>query len=190
MKTYYDTRLQQFYTQDGLRQRGLPLDDTVLAQIDIYPVRYMYPAYDMRLYTIGPKAVTVEDGIAWQEFDIVPVNLEVGKKALLELAQKEKVRVRDGGFDIDGIHYDSDLPARMSYNELAVRLQQNPEYTTPWKASEGQWVTMDATLYATIVTAGEAHMTAVFTWQASKEAEINACTTIEELEAVSVTYGG
>ena len=189
MKTYYDTQTSQFNTQEGLRQRGLPASDAILAQAGIYPVRYMYPAYDARLYAIEPKAVAVEDGIAWQEFDVVPMPVESAKNALLELVQKEKVRVRDGGFDIDGVHYDSDLPARMSYNELAIRLQQDPEYTTPWKASEGQWVTMDATLYASVVTHGEAHMTAVFTWQAQKEAQINACTTIEELEAVSATYG-
>lgn len=161
------------------------LRDVVMTE----PRLVFVPGYAERFIEVPDDAQT---GYVWNGTHFAPPTgptFEELKEQKLQSIQQEKIRVRDGGFDIDGTHYDSDLPARMSYNELAVRLQQNPEYTTPWKASEGQWVTMDAALYASVVTYGEAHMTAVFTWQATKEAEINACTTIEQLEAVGVTYG-
>lgn len=156
------------------------------------------PAYNQHTQAIRETAPILVDGKYEQQWEVYDLpltpeeytqKLDTLKAQKREAVQRGKVIARDGGFDIDGTHYDSDLPARMSYNELAVRLQQNPTYSTPWKASEGQWVTMDAPLYASVVTHGEAHMTAVFTWQATKEAEINACTTIEQLEAVSVMYG-
>ena len=188
MKTYYDNRLQQFHTQDGLRQRGLPLDDAVLSRIDIYPVRYMYPAYDQRLYTIEPKAVTIEDGTAWQEFEIVPVSLEVGKKALLDMVATARHKAIDDGFMHDGILWDSDANARIAYAELAMRYQYDPAFVTTWKASDGYWVEMTAPLFQAVHAAGAEHVQTCFAWQAAKEEEIRACESVEELEAVVITY--
>ena len=127
---------------------------------------------------------SVVDGALVPEFNLF-TELKASK---LQAVQAEKVRVRDGGFLVAGVLFDSDISARTSYQELALRLSQNPAFETQWKASAGQWVTMNAALYAQVMTAGEAHMAAVFAWQAAKEVEIGECQTVEELEAVVTTY--
>lgn len=127
---------------------------------------------------------TIVDSALVPEFNLF-TELKADK---LQAVQAEKARVRDGGFMVDDTLFDSDISARTSYTELGLRLSQNPSFTTQWKASAGQWVTMDAALYSQVVIAGEAHITSVFAWQAAKEAEIGGCQTAEELEAVVTTY--
>lgn len=125
------------------------------------------------------------DAVNFADADTV---FAVKKLEKLADVQAEKVRARDAGFFVADTLFDSDISARTSYTELGLRLSQNPSFTTQWKASAGQWVTMDAALYAQVMTAGEAHITAVFAWQAAKEVEIGGCQTVEELEAVVTTY--
>lgn len=114
--------------------------------------------------------------------------------------QAEKVRARDAGFDVDGTHFDSDQSARISYAELALRLAGEPTFSTPWKASEGVWVTMTAALYATVAATGATHIMSVFAWQAGVDATlaqikahfessvISADEALSQVEAVGVEY--
>lgn len=88
--------------------------------------------------------------------------------------QATKVSARDAGFDVGGVHFDSDASARISYGELSDMLKTDPAYTTPWRASSGAWVTMDATLYAQVQAAGAAHLQGVFAWQAARDADLAA----------------
>jgi hypothetical protein len=120
--------------------------------------------------------------------------------AKYEAIQTEKCRTRDAGFEVDGVHFDSDQAARMSYMEFAMEIAANPTYSKDWKASEGVWVTMDATLFAKVKAVGEAYMTAAFNWQKARDAELAAIkvavaagTMTEEaakaaVAAVSATY--
>ena len=111
------------------------------------------------------------------------LRIEAEKK--LAAIQAGKVAARDRGVEVNGVLFDSDLAARMAYNELAIHFQQNPDFSTGWKASAGQWVTMDAALFAQVMAAGEAHIQACFAWQAAREMEVAAAQTVAEVEAVS-----
>ena len=134
------------------------------------------------------NALAYDGGWAVVDAEAIANKMNELKAVKLQAVQAEKVRVRDGGFLVADTLFDSDISARTSYTELGLRLSQNPSLTTQWKASPGQWVTMDAALYAQVMTAGEAHIAAVFAWQAAKEMEIAACETVEGLEAVVTTH--
>lgn len=88
--------------------------------------------------------------------------------------QAEKCRARDAGFLVEGVRFDSDQAARTSYLELSDLLAADPLYSTPWKASPGAWVVMNASLYAKVKAAGAAHISACFAWQAARDAELAA----------------
>lgn len=103
----------------------------------------------------------------------------------LTAIQAGKNKARDGGFVHDGVRYDSDAEARLAYLELSTKLSQDPAYSTPWKASAGVWVTMNAALFAALQPAYEAHISACFAWQAAREAEVAAAQTVEAVRAVS-----
>ena len=134
------------------------------------------------------NALAYDGGWSVVDAEAIANQMNELKAVKLQAVQAEKVRARDGGFMVADTLFDSDISARTSYTELGLRLAQNPAFTTQWKASAGQWVTMDAALYAQVMTAGEAHIAAVFAWQAAKEVEIGECQTVEELEAVVTAY--
>jgi len=100
------------------------------------------------------------------------VSLNDAISAKKSAIQNEKCRVRDAGFEVDGVLYDSDQAARIAYLELADSLVADASYATPWKASAGVWVTMTASLFAKVKAAGEVHVAAAFAWQAARDAEV------------------
>jgi len=100
---------------------------------------------------------------------------------LADLAAAKLVRINeaknaalDGGFWHAGIMWDSDSKARLAYLELATQIQMDPTFSTPWKASTGSWVTMDATLFAALIPTYRAHVQGCFAWQAAREDEVAA----------------
>lgn len=112
--------------------------------------------------------------------------LEGCKLVLLGIAGSKKKQLLDGGFELNGTLFDSDINARMAYAELGMKFQASPTYSTQWKASPGVWVTMDATLYAQIASAGEAHISGIFAWLAGVQAQIAAAETVQELMEIEI----
>jgi len=111
------------------------------------------------------------------EAEILPApgpTLAAVAAAKLASIQAEKCRVRDGGFFVGGVLFDSDQSARTSYLELVLRFQVEPGFSTRWKASAGVWVEMNAALFAQVQAAGTSHMQAAFTWQEARDAEVSA----------------
>jgi len=115
--------------------------------------------------------------------------LEEVKAAKLTRINDAKNVALDGGFAHDGVLYDSDSKARLAYLEFALKLGQDPEYSTAWKASTGQWVTMNAALFMARQPAYEAHIKGCFAWQENREKEVAAAQTVAEVEAVSEVMG-
>lgn len=121
------------------------------------------------------------------EFGAVePYNPPLGDiyAAKMEAINIGKNTALDGGFTYGGTLYDSDSKARLAYLELATRLGQDQAYSTHWKASRGQWVTMDAALFAALQPAYEAHIQACFAWQAEREQELAAAYTAGDRAAM------
>lgn len=119
-----------------------------------------------------------------------PPTLEQAKAAKLAAIHAEKNRIRDAGFLVDGVLFDSDLPARTSYAELAIALQQDPSLTLRWKASPGVWVTMDAALFAKVYATGRKHLEACFAWQEAQEQALAEAKTTEDAQAIMTTFNG
>ena len=142
-------------------------------------------------------ATGAQIGWTWDGETFSPPQVDIAALAQAKLAaiNEDKNAALDGGFVHDGVLYDSDAKARLAYLELAVKLGQNPEYSTHWKASTGQWVTMDAALFAVIQPAYEAHIAGCFAWQAAREAEVAAAVaagaglTLEQVDEMFVVAG-
>lgn len=116
-------------------------------------------------------------------------SLADAKAAKSTAVQAEKVRVRDGGFLVGGVLFDSDASANVAYLNYSTRVSMDPTYTVAnWKASAGVWVEMNATLFAQVSSAFGANSEAAFNWQAARDSEIAAATTVEQVQAVSEHY--
>ncbi len=124
------------------------------------------------------------------------MRLEVGTRSLEDLkAEKlaairaEKIRARDGGVLVGTTLFDSDGPARIAYAELALRLAANPAYVVDdWKASEGVWVRMDGEMFGALMAAGEAKLTAIFSWVRQKEEEIATAGSKAAVRVITTTF--
>lgn len=148
-----------------------------------------------------PGKVRRFNGAAWELVDppqegptdpeYIP-SLEEVLTAKMDAINEGKNRALDSGFmfavgegeEAREVLFDSDAKARLAYLELAVKLGQNPAYATPWKASRGQWVTMDAALFAALQPAYEAHIQGCFAWQAAREQEVAAAVAAGDIEAL------
>lgn len=100
--------------------------------------------------------------------------------AKLEAINNGKNSALDAGFWHDGVLFDSDIKARLAYLEVEKKLREAPGYSTDWKASRGQWVTMDAALFASLQATYEAHISACFAWQGAREQEVAAALALED----------
>ena len=164
----------------------------------VFPVPQ--PAHDTWTHGVREVAPVLTGKGAWeQSWEVYPIvrtaeeeskRLADTKAAKLAAIHAEKNRARDGGFIVDGVLFDSDLPARTSYAELAIAIQQDPTPTTRWKASDGVWVDMDATLFQKVYAAGRAHIEACFAWQEAKEQSVATAATYDDVMAIVTTYGG
>ncbi len=135
---------------------------------------------------LGGKIGDAWDGISFSEPE---EGLDTLRAELKRQADLEKSRVRDAGFLVDGVLFDSDLSARIAYAELGSELLEDPTYTTGWKASDGVWVSMNLALYAQIRAAGKTHTQICFGWFALKEAQIDAAQTVAEARLISTRFG-
>lgn len=144
----------------------------------------------------SPERWTEEErmrwGVTWVEDQAQEPSLEDIFAAKMAAIQAGKNAARDRGFTLDGVLYDTDAEARLAYLEIATKLGQDPTYSTPWKASAGAWVTMDAALFAALQPAYEAHIQACFAWQAAREQELVQAYAVRDraaMEAVPESVG-
>jgi len=115
--------------------------------------------------------------------EYTPSILEV-RDAKLRAINEGKNGALDGGFIHNSVLFDSDSKARLAYLELALKLGQDPTYSTPWKASSGVWVTMDAALFSALQPTYEAHIQACFQWQAAREMEVAVAGALGDIAAI------
>lgn len=84
---YYDSKLDQAYTEAGLRQRGLRTTKDSLSAAGIYPLECAPPEHDQALYVATPTAIVpAGPGLYRQEFELTPRPLEEARAALKGLA--------------------------------------------------------------------------------------------------------
>jgi len=105
---------------------------------------------------------------------------------LIKDIQNKKIAKRDGGFLVDGVLFDSDAGANVQYLNFFTQVMSDPTYTvTNWKASNGTWVEMNATLFAKVSAAFALNTAAAFDWQAAMQTALDtAADTYEALKAV------
>jgi hypothetical protein len=156
------------------------------------PGTFLVPAFSTvaaPLEQVEGKSIKFIGG-AWQYEDIPTVPVPP-QPTIAEIAHSKLERINtgkntslDGGFTHNGVLFDSDSKARLAYLEFAHKLSTSPLYSTPWKASTGHWVTMDATLFSALQPAYEQHIQACFVWQAAREMEVAAAVSAGSIEGV------
>lgn len=166
---------------NGFVANNITIAEYEFIEVDNVPVDYMGRHYT---YTDGVWTATQA------KIDCDTEKLVEIKTQKFSQLQIKKHTLRDAGFRVDvngnSILFNSDINARVAYNELALQFQYNPAFTTFWKASDEAWLEMNLELYQTVIAAGKTHIENCFSWQAQKEQEINAATTVDEVNNIEI----
>ena len=97
----------------------------------------------------------------------------------------KRYNVEVGGIDVGGLPVRTDrLTVSRIYQANALAIQ-DPAFTTEWKIGDGSFITVDATLIASLTTAITSHIQTSFTRDETINEEITAATTIAELQAIT-----
>lgn len=154
------------------------------AHPDLYPIVGDEPPHNPVTERVTGPRYEIDGQAVRRVYSIEPLDIWPMADSKLQRINDGKNAALDGGFTHDGILFDSDSKARLAYLELSLKLGQDSAYSTPWKASTGAWVTMDAALFAALQPAYEAHIAVCFAWQAAREAEVAAAVAAGDVEAL------
>lgn len=118
-----------------------------------------------------------------------PFTIEVERAHLIESVAEERKRAMNGGFMVGDTLFASDYNARIAYQEVGNVFASDPTYTVDWKASDNDWVVLDASLYALVMAAGKQHIADCFAWEKAKTIEINAVQDPADFAKISIEFG-
>lgn len=157
------------------------------ADTKIMPARYETPDHNTRIQrTYGPFW-TFDNDIAVGTFAIKDKEIEFVKADLKNEAAAERYRREVAGttMDLKGttVSLDTSRDGRNVFIQKYSIMADNE--TINWKFPEG-WLNITKTELGSVVAAGAAYIQEQFDWEAAKATEIDACTTLTELDAVEI----
>lgn len=130
----------------------------------------------------------IADGNTIEEYQTDIEKQTILYNSLISTLRTQKLILRDGGITVNGIKFDTDLEARMAYQDLNMEFQLDSTFTVEnWKASAGVWITMTKDIFDAYCVAWKQHLSDIFTYVKTKETEIANAT---DLSTIDLTYTG
>ena len=124
-----------------------------------------------------PSHLHVWDGEKW----VIDIEkFKADKKA--EIADA-RWRAETGGMTFNGIEVATDRESQALLMGAVLAAQNNPQYKANWKAKNG-WFELDAATLIAIADAVRSHVQACFDREKELQEQVEAATTIEELEII------
>ena len=188
---------KDFLEEEGLDwstlPRNAPEDGKVITdQWKILPVTdVVQPSYeDPFEQWAGPYWTINEDSITGL-YEVVPNTIEMVKGKLKESVTNTRYKIEVGGTKFifaDG----TEVSLYTTREDRNVYLQayqiMADDQSVVFKFTNAVFKTVTKAELGAIVDAVATHIQTVFTWESNKYAEINACTTIDELKNIDIEY--
>jgi hypothetical protein len=166
-------------------------DDEEIITIDdntkIYAAELVYPNYNPKIeYPHGPFW-DFSTGKAIGTFQVLETPIDLIKNTLKAQVADNRWRKETAGLitNIQGndVYINTAREVRDVFLQKYILMNENE--TVQWKFDIG-WVTLTKFEMNSIATAVANHIQAQFDWEIAKHAEIDACTTAEELDAINL----
>lgn len=112
-----------------------------------------------------------------------PDRVEVYRQSLLSMLAHRRWQQETGGTTVAGLSLATDDRTKLLLQGAAQAAQSNPAFTTRWKTPTG-WIQLDAAAISACYSAVFAHVENCFARESELAAQIDACTTIEQLSTI------
>jgi hypothetical protein len=127
----------------------------------------------------------VAQGNTIEDFETPTEALTKAKAEKEKEIAKEKQQAEDNGVTIDGVRYDVDSKALVMYLFIYIACKDNPSFTiTNFKASEGTYITMNATVINKIYAAIVPFYSSIITKYKEDKTKIADATTVTQVAAI------
>lgn len=176
------------YTLPTRNDEGAPfiITDTV----SILPVTSLPdPEFNSKIERLdGPYwAFTSTEAQMWYQVADLPV--DAVKNFLKNVIAANRYAAEVGGIQMDIQDKTVTIDTARGSREIFFDAynMMGPDDTINWKFPEC-WLTLTKPELGSIVEAGKLHIQTCFNWEMNKDAEISACDTLEELDAIKLDF--
>ncbi len=114
---------------------------------------------------------------------IITLNIDKLKEMKLAEIADKRWRAETGGIIFNGVEIATDRESQALLMGAALAAQDDPEYTINWKAKNG-WAVLDAATILAVADAVRNHVQACFDREKELQEQVEAATTIEDLNAI------
>ncbi len=118
---------------------------------------------------------------------IITLNIDKLKEMKLAEIADKRWRAETSGITVAGVEIATDRESQALLMGAVLAAQNNPQYKANWKANwkaKNGWAVLDAATILAVADAVRSHVQACFDREKDLQAQIEAATTVEELEAV------
>lgn len=114
---------------------------------------------------------------------IITLNIEKLKQIKLAEIADKRWQAETGGITINGVEIATDRESQSLLTAAVLKVKDDPSYTVNWKAKNG-WFVLDAATILAVADAVRSHVQACFDREKELQEQVEAATTVEELEAI------
>lgn len=184
---YYDTRSRKILSDRDIEKRGLTAEG--MAALGICPIREIRPDIDGRYESLRPGEVEVTEAGCVRRWEVAPLPLPFAKAAKKEDATALRWAQETGGIITpDGIRV---LTGIEDQNRIATAIQGMRDSgitEVDFKSASG-WVTLTLDQLVGVAALIAEHVQACFTRERALYEAIDACVSLEALNALDLNAG-
>ena len=159
--------------------------DSVYAKYNLYPEVGSKPTCDNQISCISPPAYTVVGEAVQVTWEVTDIPLDILKKSKVKRLNRDAKIAEEAGITLaNGMFARTDKKTQDRLTQAALQGQLDSTLVYNWKGPDGVFVQLAVPEIIAIAQAVNQHVQACFTREMELTALINACSTIEELQAI------
>jgi hypothetical protein len=153
-----------------------------------YPCDVVNESFNPRFESRNPPIITFDGERVTVTHQIIPKSLEAIKTETAEMLAAIRYEKETAGITVNGIHLLTDDRSKSLLVGKALKASIDPATTCNWKTPAG-WVTLNAEQLISLATTLDAYVQACFDREGEIAAQIDAATTVAEIEAIDLNAG-
>lgn len=154
--------------------------------LELFPVSVVYPALNSKIEQLAGPFFTYNAQDVIATYTAVPKNIDAVKAELKAQVAAIRYAKEVGGVDATIQSQTVRLLTSREDRSLYLQALQLGADNIAWKFDASTWLTLSLSELGDVVTTVMNHVKAVFDEESTKAAEIDACTTLEQLDTVVI----